>query len=536
MSENKQLSRREFLNIAGISASSVVLASIGGAALAQGTSEGGEPIVLGVGSIADAGLATTATPCQVPCQFMYRSLVEYNYKDGSHEIVPALAHSWEVLDDGLRYRFHLRDDVILHDGSALTAAVMANWINMQTDENHPNFSCGHQREKHRLGAHDRVEVVDDLTIDFYITRVNPAQMDWFTQNAYAPFSLPALEADACDIILQPVSTGPYKYKEWDRGVRVVLEKHDGYYDPEVGQTPNLIVRAIPEPEAQIAALEAGEVHWIEGISAEDAERLRSMSGIQVRDRKTLYVYFLHLDNRIEPLNDVRVRQALNYATDNDSIVYGILGGAAEPSYSPLSPQFGPFYAGDQAPRYDYNPDKARELLAEAGLSGGFETTIHTTTTPRAGQERSVEICEFIQSNWADVGITANIEASDWQSFESQRVTGAFPIASRGWTPWTGDPDGTILQNFHPEWHPPNGRGVCFLDDDEATNLMNHARGLTDLDERAAAWIEVQKRIVALAPWVFIHHGVIFEAHTDRLKGYNPWPGGIAAGMDYAYLE
>ena len=72
--------------------------------------------------------------------------------------------------------------------------------------------------------------------------------------------------------------------------------------------------------------------------------------------------------------------------------------------------------------------------------------------------------------------------------------GAYPIASRGWTPWIGDPDGTILQNFHPEWHPSNGRGVCFLDDEEATNLMNHARGLVDLDERAAAWIAALKRI------------------------------------------
>jgi peptide/nickel transport system substrate-binding protein len=132
----------------------------------------------------------------------------------------------------------------------------------------------------------------------------------------------------------------------------------------------------------------------------------------------------------------------------------------------------------------------------------------------------------VMANWINMQTDEN--HPDYSCGISAKIT--------GWTPWTGDPDGAILQNFHPEWHPPNGRGVCFLDDEEATGLMNHARGLTDLDERAAAWIAVQKRIVALAPWVFVHHGVIFKAHTDRLKGYNPWPGGIAADMDYAYLE
>lgn len=543
---NSRISRRDFLKIAGAAAGAAAVGPdlIGHSALPVPTvlrarAATGSPIVLGVGTVASDGLATTSlesTTCQYACQFIYRSLVEYDYKNAGYNIVPGIAESWQVLDEGLRYRFKLREDVVLHDGTKFNAEVMANYVKMETDEAHPLYECGHQRENHRLGAHKAVEVVDEYTIDFVLSRVNPAQMDWFTQNAYAPMSQAALDAEACDIIQRPASTGPYKYSQWDPGQRAVLEKHEEYFDPEVGLAPQLIFRAIPEPAAQVAALEAGEVHWIEAVSPEEAERLRGVDGIVVVPRKTLYVWFLSLDTRKEPLNNVKVRQALNYAIDKDAIVNGVLAGAGERSYAPLSPQFGDFYAGDDVLHYDYNPELARQLLSEAGYANGFDTTIHTTSDLRPGQERSVEICEIIQAYWADIGVNANIEAQEWSTFEAQRINGDFAIASRGWTPWTGDPDGTILQNFHPDWHPPNGRGVCFLDDEEATRLMDEARSLFDLEARVQAWKAVQKRIVELAPWVFVHHAVVFEAHTDKLKGYKPWAGGIAAGMDYAYLE
>ena len=545
-SKKYKLNRRDFLRVAGATAGAALIApealkhsTLSTPTMQRAFASTGSPIVLGVGTVASDGLTTTSmdgTTCQYACQFLYRSLVEYDYKNAGYNIVPALAESWEVMDDGLRYRFKLREDVILHDGTPLTAEVMANFVEMEMNEEHPLYECGFQRETHRLGAHEAVEIVDEYTIDFVLSRVNPAQMDWFTQNAYAPMSKAALDIEGCGITQQPVSTGPYKYSQWDPGQRAVLEKHEAYFDPEVGVAPQLILRAIPEPQAQVAALEAGEVDWIEAISPEDAERLSGMDGIVVVPRKTLYVWFLSLDTRKEPLDNVKVRQALNYAIDKDAIIEGVLAGAGERSYAPLSPQFGDFYAGDDVMHYDYDPEMARQLLAEAGYPNGFETTIHTTSTPRPGQDRSVEICEIIQAYWADIGVNANIEAQEWSTYEAQRINGDFAIASRGWTPWTGDPDGTILQNFHPDWHPPNGRGVPFLDDEEATRLMDEAGSLFDLDARVAAWKEVQKRIVELAPWVFVHHAIVFEAHTDKLKNYKPWPGGIAAGMDYAYLE
>lgn len=495
------------------------------------------PITVAVGSIATDGLTTTSVVAgSIESHLLYMSPFEYDYASGTYDIEPALATGVEILDDGLRYRITLRQDALFHDGTPVDAAALANWIAMLTDEDHPLYECGHQRENHRLGAHAGVEVIDEYTIDFLLTRINPAQFDWFTQNAYAPMSPAALEAFGCDIARNPVSTGPYELADWQPGEYVVLDRFTDFYDPTMGMADRIIARYIPERAAQVAALEAGEVHLIEGVSPEEAERLRATPGIEVVERETLFVFFFHFDTRIEPLDDVRVRQALNYAVNKDAIIDDALMGAAHRSYAPLSPAFGQFYAGDVVRHYDYDPERARELLAEAGYPDGFDITVHAIDTPRAGMERTLEVAQLVQADWRAVGVNARIEVSDWASFEPRRARGEMAVAARGWTPWTGDPDGTIMQNFHPNFHPPSGRGVTFLDDPEATRLMDIASTTVDPEQRAQAWINAQERIVELAPWLFLYHSVVYEAHTDRLQNYTPWAGGLFAGLPFAWLE
>jgi peptide/nickel transport system substrate-binding protein len=495
------------------------------------------PITVAVGSIATDGLTTTSVlGGGIESHLIFMSPVEYDYRSGTYAIAPALARDIQVLDDGLRYRVTLRQDAKFHDGTAVDAEAVANWIAMLTDPDHSLYTCGHQRENHRLGTNAGVEIVDEYTLDFLLTRVNPAQFDWFTQNAYAPMSPAALTQYGCDIARNPVSTGPYMLADWQPGEYAVLDRFADFYDPAVGVTRRIIARYIPEMAAQVAALEAGEVHLIEGVSPEEAQRLRAIPGIEIVERETLFVFFFHFDTRVAPLDDVRVRQALNYAVNKDAIIDDTLMGAAHRSYAPLSPAFGEFYAGDVVHHYDYDPERARQLLTEAGHPDGFEITIHAIDTPRAGMERTLEVAQLVQADWRAIGVDARIEVSDWASFEPRRSRGEMAVAARGWTPWTGDPDGTILQNFHPRFHPPSGRAVTFLDDPEATRRMDLASITVDPVTRAQAWLDAQERIVELAPWLFLYHSVVFEAHTDRLQNYTPWSGGLFSGLLYAWLE
>jgi len=533
------VSRREALKGAAAlsaftAASSVV--GIGPSSVAQAATKG-RPIVLGVASesnalhhVAAAGVSNHSI------SFVQRSLLMYDHKDAAYTIKPGLAEDLpEVLDDGLRFRFKLRDNAFYHDGTPVTAEAIANWVNLQVDENHPDAEYWTWAKQSRVSTVERAEAVDELTLDIYMKRFNAAQLDWFTDRSYEGVPLHVVE-ERRDLTQEEFAAGPYKLASREKGVATILDRFDQFYDEEEGVAPRLGLRPITETNARVAALEAGEVDYVDNFPAEEAERLRGVDGVVVKDRKTLYVWFMTLDMRQEHLSDVRVRQALNYALDKESLIRDVLGGAAERSYSPLSRQFGPMYAGDVVQHYDYDPDKARALLKEAGVEGGFKSTIYTNTG-RRGQLKPVEMSQFIQANWADVGVDCNIEALEWSAFEARRISGEFPIATRGWTPSTGDPDGLLIQNFHSGMVPPVQRNVCYLQDPEVDRLLDEGSGTLELDKRVNAFVEAQKRIVDLAPWVFVAHEIAFEAHTADLQDYpEAHPAGWGESLTYAWKK
>jgi|GEM_PF-1756379 len=497
----------------------------------------GRPIILGISAdsngvhqIAAAGASSQMLP------LVQRSLLMYDNRNATYDIVPGLAAALpEILDDGMRFRFTLRDDAYYHDGTKITADAIVNWIQMQIDPEHPNHDFIQWTGAGRLRTIDRAEVVDELTFDVYMTEFNAAMMDWFTEHQFEGVPIHAVESGA-DLSNEDFAAGPYTIAERRQGESTILERFDQFYDEDEGVAPRIGIRIMSEMNSRIAALEAGEVDWIDSVTQDAADYLRQDPNVVVKERRTLYVWFISLDMRNPPFDDLRVRQALNYALDKEALIRDILGGAAQRSYSPLSPQFGDYYAGDEVQHYDYDPDRARALLAEAGYPDGFQSTIYTNTG-RVGQLKPVEMSQFIQANWRDVGVECDIEAMEWSAFEQRRSAGEFPIATRGWTPSTGDPDGVLFQNFHSSMVPPTQRNVAFLQDPEVDRLLELGASTLDPEVRPRAFRDAQRRIVDLAPWVFVCHEIAFEAHTAALQGYEEaHPSGWGNGLTFAWKE
>ena len=495
----------------------------------------GQPIVLGVS--AEAGgihqVAAAGASNQM-LSFLQRSLLTYDHAGASYKIVPGLAAEMpEILDGGMRFRFKIRDNAFYHDGSKVTAPGLAEWIMMQIDRNHPHFNYIKWTTGGRMRSIARAVAIDELTLDVFMKEFNAAMLDWFTEHQFEGVPMSAVEKRV-DLANQDFAAGPYTLVSRQKGSNTVLRRFERFFDPAEGRAPRVGFRVIPEMNARIAALEAGEVDWIDSLTAEAVQSLQRARGITVKERKTLYVWFVSLDMRKPPFNDLRVRQALNYALDKDSMIRDVLGGAAQRSHSPLSPQFGPFYAGDDVRRYDYDPARARALLAEAGYPNGFKSTIYTNTG-RAGQLKPLEMSQFIQANWKAVGVDCRIEALEWTAFEQRRSAGEFPIATRGWTPSTGDPDGVLFQNFHSSMVPPVQRNVAYLQDKEVDRLLEAGAGTLDPVERPRAFVEAQKRIVELAPWVFVCHEIAYEAHSSRIENYPvAHPSGWANSLTFAH--
>lgn len=497
----------------------------------------GLPIVLGVS--AEAGgihqVAAAGASNQM-LSFLQRSLLTYDHAGASYSIVPGLAAAMpEILDGGMRFRFRIRDNAFYHDGTKVTARSLAEWIMMQIDPAHPHFNYIKWTTGGRMRSIARAVALDDLTLDVHMKEFNAAMLDWFTEHQFEGVPMSAVEKRA-DLANQDFAAGPYTLVSRQKGANTVLRRFDRFFDPKEGRAPRVGFRVIPEMNARIAALEAGEVDWIDSLTAEVAQSLRRAKGIVVKERKTLYVWFVSLDMRKPPFDDLRVRQALNYAVDKDALIRDVLGGAAQRSHSPLSPQFGPFYAGDEVRRYDYDPVRAKALLAEAGFPNGFKSTIYTNTG-RAGQLKPLEMSQFIQANWKAVGVDCRIEALEWTAFEQRRSAGEFPIATRGWTPSTGDPDGVLFQNFHSSMVPPVQRNVAYLRDKEVDRLLEEGAGTLDPVKRPRAFVEAQKRIVDLAPWVFVCHEIAYEAHSARIEDYPvAHPSGWANSLTFAHKK
>ncbi|MGQ9584952.1 MAG: ABC transporter substrate-binding protein [Anaerolineae bacterium] len=489
----------------------------------------------------DAGLFLPLTHVDFPGYFLNRALLCYDFKGGTYDVVPSLAKSYEVLDNGLRYRLHLRDDAYYHGGGKYEAEHSKWYIEMEMKDDHPYHHLA-VRGQSRASNVDHVEAVDKTTLDIYLKAVFPAEPDWLTSwHEWAPHNPETIKKLEKEIANHPDGLGPYKLLEWQKGSRLILEKHDKYWDPNEGLASQLIFRPVTEVQARIAALEAGEIHWMGDVPVDEALRLATNPELRVAQQKTLWVWFIHFDTRKKPLDDVRVRQALNYAVDKETLIKDVLRGAAVRSYSPLSPQFGPYYAGNVVRHYDYDPQKAKDLLAEAGYPNGFDEidgqpAILYGYSGRMGSGKPAPMLEFIQAQWKAVGVNVKIEMSDFASFEAKRQAGDFPMAMRGWTPSSADPDGVLSQNFHKNFLPPEGRNVCWLDDAEVNTLLDTAMSTIDMPKRIQAMLDAQKRIVDLAPWLFVMHEVAFEAYNAKLQDYVAWPGGRAAGMVYAWLK
>ena len=526
--------RRKVLKTAGAAGALTAMSGMApfGSAVVARAAAAGKSFVVGLASEADGVSTIVARPDHLG-RLTERGLLDYDRAGASFKIVPGTAESMpEILDDGLRFRIKLRDDVYFHDGSKMDAESVVYWVNMQIDKKHPLNKLYKWRALGRLKSIEKVVAVDEYTVDFYLKKFNAAQMDWFTDIGYAGGPVEPLK-NKVDLVNTDLAAGPYKVVSRQRGGAAVLERFDKYFDPNEGKAPRIGLKTVPEVNARMAALEAGEIDWMDGLSAESAQYLKKVDGIEVSERKTLYVWFVSLDMRNKPLSDVRVRQALNYAVDKESLIRDVLSGAAERSYSPLSKQFGDFYAGDKVKHYDYDPDRAKALLKEAGYPDGFKSTIYTNTG-RIGQMKPIEMSQFIQANWKAIGVDCNIEASEWSAFESRRRKGEFPIATRGWTPSTADPDGLVLQNFHSSMVPPTQRNVAFLQDPEVDKWLDLGMGTLDMAKRTNAFVEAQKRIAELAPWVFICHEITFEAYNENLMGYKVHPSGRGRSLTYAY--
>jgi ABC-type transport system substrate-binding protein len=437
---------------------------------------------------------------------MFEGLVTYDPANLSKP-VPQLATSWQTSPDNLTWTFKLRDGVKFHDGTPVNAQAFKFSFDRLKDP------ANAATESATVGPVDHVDVVDDLTLNVVTKTPFPELLTNLSSSSATVLSPTAAQkGQLTDFGRAPVGCGPFRFKEFQGSDTFTLEYNPDYWGkkPAVGQ---MVFRTIPEMASLTAALEAGEADIAWNVTGDDAKRLGTSGKLTVNSFDTTATHWLGMLNTKAPYNDVRVRQALNYAVDRDSIVQGIFSGLAKPMRSPLFPGL-PYYTPQ--PAYDYNPDKAKQLLSDAGHGDGFKGTL---LYPTLGQVASV--AQAIAENCRQIGVELSLDGRE-QAVWGQLVRAHDDARDTFYSTRSGlGVDFNLSRIFSKAtWDDDNRARYTNL---QVEDLLVKGRSSFDEAQRQAIYSQIQQIIWQDAPEVFLVSLQVAVAANPKLSGYSLLP-------------
>lgn len=487
-----------------------------GAALAQDAPRHGGTLRAGMSadpSSLDPHRSTDTTTRNI-FENVYDTLVAF---DPNGNIVPSLALSWEV-PDPTTYVFELRDDVVFHSGHPFTAHDVVFSIERITD---PATASPWAADFASVSA---LVVEDDHRLRIELSEPFAPFLDNLAKTFNAIMSREALgDGDASQVI---VGTGPFRFVEFLPGQRLVLERNAEYWMGELPYLDRVEFLPFPDPVAQVNALRTGAADWIEYVPDGDVEFLQADPQFTVVGGLGTNFRALYLNMDRPPLDDVRVRQAIAWALDRDEIVdialFGvggvtIDGGPVPPGHWAHYPEVA--YTRDQ--------DRARALLAEAGLPNGF--SMEMLINSNFAMLRTP--AEVVQAQLAQVGIQLSIRLEEWTSYIDSVNRSDFNITVLG-TSGLSDPDSYLFTQLHST----EGRNQVNWVDAEFDGLVEQGRVTVDQDGRKRIYDEAQRRLLDQVPLVYLFHSTQYEAMAADVRGFEHWTNTSYLGLRTTWLD
>ncbi|MFW5789753.1 MAG: glutathione ABC transporter substrate-binding protein [Bacillota bacterium] len=438
---------------------------------------------------------------------IYEPLVKMNT---DLELVPGLATEWEQIDD-TTWEFKLREGVMFHNGEEFTAEDAKFTLERLAD---PETAAD--------GAHivdflESVEIVDDYTIRIHTEFQFGPMLAHLSHPVTGMLNKEAVEEAGEDYgSTVAVGTGPFEFLEWSTGSYIELTRFEDYWG-ENAEAENLIFKAIPENTVRAIEVETGGVDISYALDPVDVERLEGADGLYLDEFDTLSTHYIGFNVQKEPFDDVRVRKAINHAINVDDIVDYVYTGLATKASSPISDNV--WGANTDLETYEYDTEKAKSLLEEAGYEDGFSTTIWTNDNPLR-----MQIAEMVQENLREIGVEVEIEVLEWGTYLEDTGEGEHDMFILGWVAVTGDADYGLYALFHEDSFGSTGNR-SFWADDRVNELLDRGRTSGDQDERKEAYFEAQEIIRDEAPWVFLIHTSEVNALRDNISNFEPHPAG-----------
>lgn len=479
-------------------------------------------------------LVTSGTTVDATAAQLYDRLIDYDAEQ--QKFVPALAKRWETLDNGTRYRFHLREGVKFHTTNyfqpsrELTAEDVQFSFNRWLDETSLYHHVGGSYPFFRATGLDqlinKVVKIDKMTVDIVLNNADSS----FLANLATDFAI-ILSAEYAQQLLTeerpgqidalPIGTGPYRFESYRKDVLIRYSRHPGYWREGPG-IEHLVYSITPNANKRMLKLVTGECDIIPYPLVSELQALNREQLI-VTDEVSPNVSFWAFNTEKEPFDDPRVRQALSHAINREAIIQTIYYGNAELAQSILPPTSWAY--DDRGIQYQYDPEKAKRLLEEAGHSN-LNINIWAMPVQRVYNPNARRMAELMQSDLAQIGVSASIVSYEWNTFRRRLSRGEHDTVLIGWYADNADPDNFFrpLLSCAAVATGGNRANWCHPGFDQ---LLYSAIATTVPEERKALYQSAQHLLNQQQPLLPIAHSKRFQAQQKNISGVELPPyGGI----------
>lgn len=427
--------------------------------------------------------------------------------DENLDIVPELAESWETPDDRT-YVFKLREGVEFHDGTAFNAEAVKwnfDWI-LNPDNASPR--------RPELSDIEEVTAIDDYTVEIKLTQPFAPFLATITDRAGYMVSPAAREQYGEDFTRNPVGTGPFKFVEHVRDDHITFERFEDYWEEGLPLLDRIVYRPIPDATAALTNIKTGTVDFIYRVDPKDVQDIEATMGISYLEGPSVGYQGLWINTANGPLANKSLREAVTHALNREvllSVAYRGVGQIANGPVPPTSWAYDP-----EVPVPQYDPELARQKLAEGGQPNGFQMVLKVANNP-LGQL----VSQLVQAQLAEVGIQVQVQTLEFGALLQAGERNDFDVLSLGWSGRV-DPDGNIEPIFHTQGAFNYGR----YENPEVDRLIEEGRQATDRAERTRIYQQLTEIINDDVAYVFTYFEPRSFAKADPVHGFQVTPDGL----------
>lgn len=533
MESKSAFSRRQFMELLGVSAAGFGLVSMAGCG-------GGDDAKKDEGADAPAGGGTadtityslTADPRAVdPAYFddgesavvscnMYEGLYQYGKTDA--KVSPCLAKDLpEISDDGLVYTIKLNEGIKFHDGTDFNAEAVKASIERQLEPNrnsdmpYASFVFGEEEAGNGVAS---VEAVDDYTVKITMRAASAPFVKNLAMALASPIVAPSAIEAATDgqAITNPVGTGPYKFVDWTKGASVTLVANEDYWG-EAPKTKNLVFKIIAEGNTRLTSLINGECDIISSVDPASADQIVD-NGFELFSEDGMTINYMAFNTETGKCTDQEVRKAVAQAINVEEMVKSIYGDYVTVANSVMPTWMAPYTKDVKQTAYD--PEAAKKTLADKGITS-LQCITYTTARPY-NQKGGSDLANMIQGYLSAVGVELSITQYDWTTYKTKVQTDPYDICFYGWTGDNGDPDNFMNLLADTNW----SMNVAHWQDDEYKALIAEGLKTPDGDARDAIYLQCEEMVAEKQPWVLISHSKNLLGYSPKVKDFYYHPTGV----------